>query len=61
VLLLGLMFEVLAISSDSMYAMLAGTLAGWLKQTPAFMRIQRFFTGGVYLALGIGTALTGRK
>lgn len=61
VLLLGLIFEVLAITSDSMYAILAGTLAGWLKKTPAFMRVQRYFTGGVYLVLGIGTALTGRK
>src|SRR5205085_514580 len=53
VLLLGLIFEIMAITSDSTYAMLSGTLAGWLKKTPAFIRGQRYFSGGVYLVLGI--------
>lgn len=63
VLLLGLIFVGMAIISDGLYAMLAGTLGQWLKGNRQFLRGQRYFAGVVYIALGITAALvdTGRK
>lgn len=63
ILLLGLIFVGMAIISDGLYAMLAGTLGQWLKGNRQFLRGQRYFAGIVYIALGITAALvdTGRK
>jgi threonine/homoserine/homoserine lactone efflux protein len=58
-LLLGVMFVGMAICSDSLYALLAGTVGGWLKGKPGFLRRQRYFSGGIYIALGVTTALSG--
>jgi threonine/homoserine/homoserine lactone efflux protein len=58
-LLLGLMFVSMAICSDSLYALLAGTAGRWLKGRPGFLRRQRYFSGGIYIALGVTTALSG--
>lgn len=60
-LLLGLIFVVLGIGSDSLYALLAGTLRHWLRGSRAFARGQRYFAGGVYILLGVTTALSGSK
>lgn len=59
---LGLTFVALAILSDGLYALLSGTAADWLRrknQSPRFRRGQRYFSGGVYLALGAATAVSG--
>ncbi len=63
VLLLGLIFVGMAIISDGLYALLAGTLGKWLKGNLQFLRGQRYFAGFVYITLGITAALadTGRK
>ncbi len=60
-LLLGLIFVALGMGSDSLYALLAGTLRHWLRGSRAFARVQRYFAGGVYILLGITTALSGSK
>ncbi len=61
-LVLGTLFVMLAIVSDSMYALLAGTVGQWLRGTSAFMQAKRYVAGSVYLGLGITAALThGRK
>ncbi len=57
VLLLGVLFVALGIGTDSGYAVVSGTLGGWLRRSAAFHRRQRRFSGGVYLALGATTAL----
>ncbi|MCC6607564.1 MAG: LysE family translocator [Anaerolineae bacterium] len=59
--ILGLIFVVIALLSDSVYALLAGQLGGWLKQSQTFQQRQRYFSGLVYLALGVGTAVSGSK
>ncbi len=59
ILLLGGVFVAMAFMSDSFYAMLAGTLGQWLKGNVRFLRMQRYFTGSAYIALGIGAALAG--
>jgi threonine/homoserine/homoserine lactone efflux protein len=58
-LLLGLTFIAVAMTSDACYALLAGTLAGRLGRTSGSRRAARLVTGGCYLALGAGAALAG--
>lgn len=60
-LVLGGLFVAMAACSDSVYALLAGSLGGWLRGNLRFLRAQRWFTGTVYLALGATTALTGSE
>ncbi|PYE55679.1 LysE family translocator [Deinococcus yavapaiensis] len=60
VLVLGALFALLATCTDSTYALLAGTLGDKLRERRAFARRQKYVTGGVYVALGVGTALTER-
>lgn len=59
ILLLGGIFVVMAFMSDSLYAMLAGTLGQWLRRNVRYLRWQRYFTGSAYIALGLGAALAG--
>ena len=60
-LLLGAIFVGLAIITDSMYALLASSLAGKLAGNKRFQKGQRYFAGIVYIGLGITTALTGTR
>ena len=60
--LLGTTFVVLALCTDGLYALLSGSAADWLKHrndSPGFRRAGRYLTGGVYLALGAATAVSG--
>ncbi len=59
--LLGTIFVLLAIVTDSLYALLASSLAGQLKGNRTFQKGGRYFAGLVYIGLGITTALTGAK
>ena len=59
ILLLGSLFVLMGICTDSLYGLLAGTLGNWLRNSLAFARGQRYFAGGVYITLGITTALAG--
>lgn len=58
-ILLGIIFSSLALISDSTYAILAGTLRNWLKGNRRMMVSQRYFTGGIYITLGLVTAFSG--
>jgi len=60
-LLLGALFVGMAIITDSLYALLASSLAERLKGNRHFQTRQRYFAGLVYVGLGITTALTGSK
>jgi threonine/homoserine/homoserine lactone efflux protein len=55
---LGSIFVLLGTVSDSLYAMLAGTLGQWLKGTSAFRRAERYVVGSVYLGLGAAATMT---
>jgi threonine/homoserine/homoserine lactone efflux protein len=59
ILILGLVLWVVATASDVIYALVAGGLGAWLRARPAFVRRQRYVTGGVYLSLGVVAALAG--
>ena len=60
-LLLGAIFVGMAIITDSMYALLASSLASKLSGNRRFQKGGRYFAGLVYIGLGITTALTGLK
>jgi threonine/homoserine/homoserine lactone efflux protein len=60
-LLLGALFVGLACITDSLYALLASSVADRLRNHRRFQKGQRYFAGLVYLGLGITTALTGSK
>ena len=62
ILLLGVTFVGLALISDGLYALLASTVGDWLRRKSAsvrFRRGQRYLSGGVYLALGAASAVSG--
>ena len=61
VLVLGSLFVALALVSDSLYALLAGTLAGRLRRRRAAARqAGRYAGASVYLGLGTATAFASR-
>lgn len=60
-LMLGAIFVGMAIITDSMYALLASSLAERLRRSRHFQKGQRYFAGLVYVGLGITTAFTGSK
>jgi threonine/homoserine/homoserine lactone efflux protein len=57
VLLLGLTFAGLGLASDSLYAIVAGTVADRLRGTPLVARVERWFGGSVLIGLGVAAAL----
>jgi threonine/homoserine/homoserine lactone efflux protein len=60
-LLLGALFVGMACITDSLYALLASSLADRLRGNHHFQKGQRYFAGLVYVGLGITTAFTGSK
>ena len=60
-LLLGAIFVGMAFITDSLYALLASSLADRMRASRHFQKGQRYFAGLVYVGLGITTALTGSK
>lgn len=59
IVLLGGIFVGLAVLSDGLYALLAGTLGKWLKRSNRFLRAQRRISGSIYIILGVATAVSG--
>jgi threonine/homoserine/homoserine lactone efflux protein len=58
--ILGLLFVLLGLVTDSLYALAAGTAGGLLRRSRRFARGQRYVTGTVYIGLGVATAFAGR-
>lgn len=59
VLLLGMILVGMGLASDGLYALTAGTLGHRLRGSLRFVQAQRYLAGGVYLALGVATAVSG--
>jgi threonine/homoserine/homoserine lactone efflux protein len=53
ILVLGCIFVMMAVVSDSMYALLAGTVGQWLKSSHSVVRAERYVAGSVYIGLGV--------
>lgn len=56
---LGCIFVGMAVCTDSLYALLAGSAGKWLKNSPAFLHLERYLVGGVFISLGVAAALAG--
>ncbi len=56
---LGVLFAVLGLVTDSIWAIAAGTAGGMLRRSRRFVRAQRYVSGTVYIGLGVATALAG--
>lgn len=61
ILFLGSLLVTMGIVTDGLYAITAGTLGGWLKRRPQVITAQRYLAGGIFVSLGLATALTGGK
>ena len=61
ILLLGLLYVAMALVTDSAYALLAGSLRHGLRDRALQGPLPRYISGSVYLGLGVGTALIGRR
>jgi threonine/homoserine/homoserine lactone efflux protein len=59
VIVLGATLAALGLFTDSLYALLGGTAGDLLRRSTGFRRGQRYVSGGVYLALGAATAVSG--
>jgi threonine/homoserine/homoserine lactone efflux protein len=59
-LVLGLVFVALAVVSDSVWALAAGTAATRLRSSPRFLAARRYVSGSVFVGLGAVTALAKR-
>ncbi len=60
-LLLGILFELVGICTDSLYALLGSVAGKFITGNATFQRLQRYITGCVYIALGVFTAVTGAE
>lgn len=58
-LILGGLFIVMGVFSDTVYAVTAAAIRGWLTRSRRVMRAQRYFSGLVYIGLGVTTAFSG--
>jgi threonine/homoserine/homoserine lactone efflux protein len=60
-LLLGTVFITIAVLSDSAWALVAGTVRGWLARSPRRLELIGGTGGLVMIGIGVSLALTGRK
>jgi len=59
ILFLGTLFAAMGITSDSLWALFAGTVAHRLNRDRRWTRTQRYVSGGMLISLGVATALAG--
>ena len=56
-----MLFALLGLVTDSLWALAAGTAGGMLRRSRRFVRTQRYVTGTVYIGLGVATAFAGAE
>lgn len=56
---LGVLFACLGTTSDSLWALFSGSVAGWLRGNPNWMRGERYVSGGILISLGLATGFAG--
>jgi threonine/homoserine/homoserine lactone efflux protein len=55
ILVLGLLFTLIALCSDSVWALAAGTVGEWLRRSRWYLGLKRWVTGTVFVGLGLST------
>jgi threonine/homoserine/homoserine lactone efflux protein len=58
---LGLLFVAIAVVSDSLWALAAGSASAWLKGNRGYLAVQRYVSGTIFVGLGAVTALARRS
>ncbi len=58
---LGVVFVVIALTSDLVWALVAGSAGAVLRRSRTFARIQRYVSGTIFVALGALAATAGRS
>src|SRR5262245_24597485 len=58
VLFLGVLFALLGLCSDGMYALVAGTFGDWLRRSRGYLGVQRYVSGAIFVGLGAVAALS---
>ena len=58
---LGLLFTMLGILTDGCYALVAGTVGTWLKRSRAYLEVERYVSGVLFIGLGLTAALAGNQ
>ena len=61
IVFLGLLFVALALVSDGLYAIGAGTARGWLRASPRILAGERYVAGSVYIGLGLAVLSGGNR
>ena len=56
---LGLLFTLMGLTSDGLYALVAGTAGQWVKRNGHYLRWERYVTGSVFIGLGVTAAFVG--
>ncbi len=59
ILFLGVLFALLGVTTDTFWALTAGTVADLFRRNPRAMRTQRYVSGGMLISLGVATAFAG--
>jgi threonine/homoserine/homoserine lactone efflux protein len=55
ILVLGLLFAMIALCSDCVWALAAGTVGSWLRRSRWYLGAKRWVTGTVFVGLGLST------
>jgi threonine/homoserine/homoserine lactone efflux protein len=58
-LILGVVFALMGLGVDLFVALLASSAGNWLRRNARFQQMQKWVAGGVYVSLGLATALAG--
>jgi threonine/homoserine/homoserine lactone efflux protein len=58
---LGLVFTSLGIMTDGCYALAAGTVGNWLKGSRAYLEVERYVSGVLFIGLGVTAAFAGNQ
>jgi threonine/homoserine/homoserine lactone efflux protein len=61
ILQLGVLFALMGWCSDSLWALVAGTVAQRLRESASLRRVQRTASGGILIALGLASAFSGAR
>ena len=56
---LGLLFALMGLTSDGLYAIAAGSAGRWLRRNGSVLKWERYVTGGVFIGLGVTAAFAG--
>lgn len=59
--ILGFIFVLLGLITDSCYALAAGSARHWLKNNATFLKSERYVTGALFIGLGVTAAFAGNQ